>query len=322
MITRDDLRSMVLALHKYRCLWILTLNEGYPQVRESSLYREYCKNLSFLCLACRILTRQYLNQHSITIEELTTWFQQNCPELVDTFQSCIDISSPVYKYLLMPVQRSGFHLHVRRMLESNFLRMPKQKSGSSSGMTNAHNKNKRPTSKSEPVNMHPPMNSTSPLTQATTPQGPILNYIPPVGGTQIPTTGYRGAAPVSNLITSDMYSPAFVGPQGPNLGQIPPHGHSSMGFSTNNQNSNPGIVPKPVISDGQGNAMFPFAENGNPSDAYMQNKGAFQHNINDPRSMAQSFNLGTLDEFVNSDIGSIYNILWSDLYSDNDKRNL
>ena len=323
MVTRDDLRSIILALHKYRCLWILTLNEGYPQVRESSLYREYCKNLSFLCLASRILTRQYLNQHSITVEELTSWFQQNCPELVDTFQSCIDISSPVYKYLLMPVQRSGFHLHVRRMLESNFLRMPKQKSSSTSAMTTTTNshKNKDPNSKSEPVNMHPPMNFSSPLTQSNTPHGPIPTNIAPVG-IPISGTGYRGAAPVSNLITSDMYSPAFVGPQGPpNQGQIPPHGHSSLGFSTSNQNGNPGIVPNPPICDGQGNSMFPFAENGNPSDAYMQNKGAFQHNINDPRSMAQSFNLGTLDEFVNSDIGSIYNILWSDLYSDNDKRN-
>ncbi|KAG0660790.1 transcription factor [Maudiozyma exigua] len=320
MITRDDLRSMVLALHKYRCLWILTLNEGYPQVRESSLYREYCKNISFLCLGCRILTHQYLNQHSITADELTKWFQQNCPELVDTFKSCVDISSPIYKYLLMPVQRSGFHLHVRRMLESNFLRIPKQKSSSAPG-TIHNNKNKHPTSKSEPANMHPPMTFSSPLTQTTTRHGSFPSSMSSAG-IPVPATGYRGAAPVSNLITSDMYAPAYVGPQVPsNPAGIPPHGHSSMGFSANNQNGNPGMVQNSGNNDGQGNSMFPFAENGNPSDVYMQNKGTFQPTINDPRSMAQSFNLGTLDEFVNSDIGSIYNILWNDLYSDTDKRN-
>ncbi|SMN22521.1 similar to Saccharomyces cerevisiae YGL013C PDR1 Zinc cluster protein [Maudiozyma saulgeensis] len=312
MITRDDLRSMVLALHKLRCLWILTLHENYPQVRESSLYREYCKNLSFLCLACRILIHQYLNQHSIEIEELMTWFQQNSPELVDTFSSCIDISSPTYKYLLMPVQRSGFHLHVRRMLESNFLSKAK-------GKKKPVKKGKHPASKSEPTNMHPPMVFTSPLTQNNTPpplpSQPLPNTVPIVGGVPIPNTGYRGVVPVSNLITPDMPNSVYPA-EGPNNLPIPPYSHSGTGFGAQPNGINHHVGAQPNMSAGQRSSMFPFAENGNPSDAYMQNM-----NANDPRAVAASFNLGTLDEFVNSDIGNIYNILWSDLYPEGDSIN-
>ncbi|CAB4256736.1 similar to Saccharomyces cerevisiae YGL013C PDR1 Zinc cluster protein [Maudiozyma barnettii] len=308
MITRDDLRSMVLALHKLRCLWILTLHENYPQVRESSLYGEYCKNLSFLCLACRILVHQYLNQHSIEMEELLTWFQQNSPELVDTFRSCIDISSPTYKYLLMPVQRSGFHLHVRRMLESNFLSKAKTKA-------KQNKKSKHPTSRSEPINMHPPMVFASPLTHNTTPPPPIHPNSVPMGGMPIPNTGYRGVVPVSNLITPDMSNSAHP-VEGLNNMPMPPYSHSGTGFGIppNGVHDHPGVNPN--MSPGHRSSMFPFGENSNPSEAYMQNM-----NSQGPRSLAASFNLGTLDEFVNSDIGSIYNILWSDLYPEGDNLN-
>lgn len=305
IITLEDIKSMVMALHKFRCLWIITLNENYPQVRESSLYKEFCKDLSFLCLGCRILTHTFVQNHSITIEKIKNWFQQNSPDLVDTFENCMDISSPSYKYLLMPVQRSGFHLHVRKMLETNFMGKGKAKG---KGKHTKHGNVKVESGATGPLG---PPHLGSPLVAT-----PVVYQGP----------AYKGAAPVSSMISSDGSSGgAFANP--------------SASFSSGSNAGNP--MPRPVgpptgpgdfadparmapgVNNGPIGNGYPFMENPHQSDVYMRGREGQRPGMGSGQasSLASSFNLGTLDEFVNSDIGNIYNILWSDLYPGADSLN-
>ena len=302
VITLEDIRSMVMALHKFRCLWILTLNENYPQVRDSSLYKEFCKDLSFLCLGCRILTHSFVQSHSITMDKIRAWFQQNSPELMETFENCIDISSPTYKYLLMPVQRSGFHLHVRKMLESNFMGKSKGKG--------KHKHDAHPNGKPE-------------ANVATAPQGPPHTGSP-LGTTPLVYQGpaQKGAAPVNSILSPEGSNGGFANPsesfssgsQAGNPIQRPPPHPTGPGDFADPARTVPGMNNGPI------NNGYPFVENAHPTEPYARGRENQRPNTGTgpASSLASSFNLGTLDEFVNSDIGNIYNILWSDLYPGGD----
>lgn len=295
MLTKDDIRSIILALHRFRRLWILTLNENYPQVNESPIYREYCKNLSFLCLAGRIVTNKYCNQNLVEIDEIRNWFQEYSPELVDSFDSCMDITSSTYNYLLSPVQKSGFHLQVKKMLESNFL--GKTKSKVNDILNKSDNNKNEVNGYSLPVGGHPSVH--------------IPTEVPSIPHVVTMSNGNNirgGNIPVSSMISQDMQPGIY-----PTSQQVYP-AVKFMKSDTDLVGSR--IAPFNDVKQEFGNnpRVGPY---GNPI-ALPDGKIGQQSNPGGLISSISSFNLGTLDEFVNSDMGNLYNILWSDLYPGND----
>ena len=112
----EDILLLFRLLRRLRSFWILNMNESYPQVKSSALFKEYCRSISFLIIISRVMVGKFTRHHGISFEDIEIRLERNMPELLKTFLECRNLSSEYYRYLLEPVQKSGFHLQVIQFL--------------------------------------------------------------------------------------------------------------------------------------------------------------------------------------------------------------
>ncbi|CCK70098.1 drug-responsive transcription factor PDR1 KNAG_0D03520 [Huiozyma naganishii CBS 8797] len=116
-LTAEDVTIILKVFKKMSKYSILTNNEQFNQVSESSLFKEYTRHMSFIAMMSRIFILKYTKRFNMTVEEFTGQLQVKEPQLIACTRDILDTKSQVYKYLLTPVQQSGFHISVRKLLK-------------------------------------------------------------------------------------------------------------------------------------------------------------------------------------------------------------
>ncbi|CCF58937.1 hypothetical protein KAFR_0F03410 [Kazachstania africana CBS 2517] len=241
---QEDVFSLMKVWNKLSSFHIIAKNEDYPQVSDSSLFKNFSRGLSFVSLSCRLTILKYCKSNSIEISDFVKAFQQSEPTLYAIPKMILDTKSLAYRYLLKPVEKSGFHLKFHKMLEASF----GQKNSLSTSNNIQHNCGmgfSRETSK--------------------------------------PNT------PAYNALKGERFS---------DTNEQSPSANPGMKFSN-----------ETGYTETQSSYFIPN----------FQHVGLEQPRLDsflDPDAFFSSYNLGTLDEFVNSDMTDLCNILWSDLYPD------
>ncbi|CCF58936.1 hypothetical protein KAFR_0F03400 [Kazachstania africana CBS 2517] len=237
-MTVEDIFSLLRICDKFRGFRIFTSNEQEKQISESVFFKEFCRSVSCIVLAARLAVLRYCKANKFAAETLIKEFQDRWPELAVVPGEVMNTKSKAYKYLLKPVEQSGFHLKVRKMLEANF----------------NDSKNLEQKNHSESVGQLSSPNEDIALKDTKSNKG--------------------NAARTISSTRSASFNPSIDC------------------LMNSNTNENTGF---------ESDATYQAQEKMNPLE------------LNTDFS---SFNLGTLDEFVNTDMESLYNVLWSDLYPD------
>lgn len=269
LLNLNDVITIVKLFQRFKTLEIVDRTEELNQAQEGKAIKEYRRGLSFIGIISRIMLLRYIGESGMSNEEFIKLFDERAPELGMYPAIILNPNSVIYKYLLQPVEKSGFHLTVRKMLENDIDAAFKE---SKSSKYSKHQYNPlrqgRQTSLSRP-NM---------------PTHNILNDCD-IDTMALKTEGNTGPVyPSMNaLYTNDLSGTIPYSPSSFNLEQL--------------QGGTPGsAVPA-------GSGLLNGSLDGNT-----QNQ--------DP-NLIVGYNLGTLDEFVNNtDMNDLYNVLWSDLYSD------
>ncbi|CCD24669.1 Zn(II)2Cys6 transcription factor NDAI_0D03550 [Naumovozyma dairenensis CBS 421] len=284
-ITLNDLFNMVHIFKRCNtCVAATQSNNGFTQ---SNTIRAQRMTVSFVAILCRIIILRYLQETEISREELFTAFEGQSSDLAVIAQMILDAKSKVYSFLLEPVQKSGFHLTLKKILDYD-LENPQKRRNSK--------KNYNAASKTKTTRA----NSNSNM--------PIHNLLNGTTGANI--TGPPLSQQQQLQDQQQLSSPQQLQKQQ----QI--HQQNFCGMST------PEALPsiKSLTNANAGNiSSFPSYPNTQPPsqlDAISENDNSELMNLMG-NNCGAAFNLGTLDEFVNNaDIDDLYNVLWGDLYTD------
>lgn len=86
-------------------------------VASSRAYNDFNRLLTFVSINLHSMLLGYMYDHDLTREELFHIIKQAGPDVADLPPTILNPKSDIYKCLMEPVQTSGFHLNVKRMLE-------------------------------------------------------------------------------------------------------------------------------------------------------------------------------------------------------------
>ena len=87
----------------------------------ATLFREFSRAFSLVCLFTRILMTSYIIRENLTTELLLKRFEREVnAKIFDLVRDILDHSSCLYRYLLEPVEKSGFHLNIQQMWEADY----------------------------------------------------------------------------------------------------------------------------------------------------------------------------------------------------------
>ena len=334
----EDILSLFRLLRRLRSFWILNMNESYPQVKNSALFREYCRSISFLIIISRVTVGKFTIHHGISFDDIEAWLQRNMPELLKTFLECRDLNSEYYRYLLEPVQKSGFHLQIIQFLNNNLQRgsdtcekiacqqqqqQREQEDNCVLGMPQPHEKQQRSSETMCSGLCAPTAENPSAATNTGASESVSMgaNVVPPdqarsVSSTSSDSLPYASTLPSIKFLTSAPQNPPV------SVGSF----NSATAMPNNVVSATmPSLASAPKL-DNDGDIMLDRDNNNNnimvEPGQYIQNEVPdpyYNDKDTDPTAMNTDFlgyNLGTLDEFVNREMSAIYNTLWSDLYSD------
>ncbi|CAI4039255.1 hypothetical protein SMKI_07G2360 [Saccharomyces mikatae IFO 1815] len=303
-INVNDVLDMIKVFKRFLDIKIFSENETNEHVSNSQSFKDYTRAFSFLTIVTRIMLLAYGESSSTNLDVLSKYVEENAPDLKGIIELVLDTNSCAYRFLLEPVQKSGFHLTVSQMLKRRQFQVP--------SMSNEDKEQIRHKTQ-ENINVG---NSSSKIGPPTC----LLN------GIESPRLRYHGRSapsPMRNpslpefaqlpsfrsLSVSDMINPDYTQSTGvQNSTQIQAN---KLPQSITGQQQIPTPIQVPFMNnDDMGND-----DNNNNNNINNNNNN---NNNNSNNFSATSFNLGTLDEFVNNgDLEDLYSILWSDVYPDN-----
>lgn len=290
----NDVVNMIRVFKRFLDIKIFSENETNEHVFNSQSFKDYTRAFSFLTIVTRIMLLAYGESSSTNLDVISKYIDENAPDLKGIIELVLDTNSCAYRFLLEPVQKSGFHLTVSQMLKNRKFQEPL--------MSNEDNKQMKHNSGK---NLNPDLPSLKTGTSY------LLNGIE---SPQLPFNGRSAPSPVRNnslpefaqlpsfrsLSVSDMINPDYAQP-------------------TNGQNNTQVQSNKPINAQQQipTSVQVPFMNTNEINNNNNKNNINNINNNNSNNFSATSFNLGTLDEFVNNgDLEDLYSILWSDVYPD------
>ncbi|QHS71561.1 drug-responsive transcription factor PDR3 [Saccharomyces paradoxus] len=83
-------------------------------------FREFSRSSSLVAISIRIMFLKYCYAEQIDRAEFIQRLKEVEPSLSDLLREFFDTRSFIYKYMLKSVEKSGFHLTIRKMLESDY----------------------------------------------------------------------------------------------------------------------------------------------------------------------------------------------------------
>ena len=200
----SDLIDVVHIVDRMRKL--TTLFNDRKTTHVATLFREFSRAFSLVCLFTRILMTSYILRENLTTELLIGMFERELSaKLFDLVRDILDHSSCLYRYLLEPVEKSGFHLNIQQMWEADY-NIPYSEGG-----TNTSTTLKQPSTGSrlgEPV--------VYPNIKLAFQQPPVVEPIAPTVSSST-STSIRSPQSQSQLKTT-----SFSSPEGHHLMTLPP----------------------------------------------------------------------------------------------------
>ena len=83
-------------------------------------FKEFSRSSSLVAISIRIIFIKYCDSEQIDRAEIIERLKEVEPKLSDLLREFFDTRSFIYKYMLKSVEKSGFHLTIRKMLESDY----------------------------------------------------------------------------------------------------------------------------------------------------------------------------------------------------------
>lgn len=115
-----ELGEVIMILRLFRRLRDISIyreNEDYDTVRNGNAYNNFRQLCTFLSILSNSLLQSYMFSNDLTKEQLFRVLAEAAPELQDLPPLILNPKSEVYRHLMEPVQESGVHLNVKKMLE-------------------------------------------------------------------------------------------------------------------------------------------------------------------------------------------------------------
>lgn len=281
-----DVINMIRVFKRFLDIKIFSENETNEHVFNSQSFKDYTRAFSFLTIVTRIMLLAYGESSSTNLDVISKYIEENAPDLKGIIELVLDTNSCAYRFLLEPVQKSGFHLTVSQMLKNRQFQVPLMSNEDKKQMNHKTGK------KLSPDLPNFKMGTSCLLNGIESPQLPFNGRSAPSPVRNNSLLEFAQLPSFRSLSVSDMINPDYAQRTGgPNNPQIQSNKSSR---STNAQPQIPTSMQVPFMDTNENN------------------------NNNNNSFSATSFNLGTLDEFVNNgDLEDLYSILWSDVYPDN-----
>ncbi|KAL3229992.1 Transcription factor PDR1 [Nakaseomyces bracarensis] len=277
----DDIRSMVSVYHRFLKIGEFLEQTKVVHLADSHTFRDFSRSFSFITIITRLMIIEYMQSKDITKEQLVESFSKDTPDLSEIPRMILDPNSCLYYSLLQPIKKSGFTLSFKKILED--ARMMDLESGKL---------NNKPCS-----SVCPSLNNILNNAEGDCYKSPKCT----------PATGHNTDDSVSSYMSRNKSSLMSGRTASTDSITTPPIGNFKTPLSSTAKN----VVNVP------NEAFTPVGETVSdvPDGAELNVQVPF---LAQPNSEQQSsYNLGTLDEFVNKgDLSDLYNSLWGDLFSD------
>lgn len=115
--TSDELIMFCRVFRRLQNISLFQGNKNNDTVTLSKAYQIYVRVLTFLAINIHSMMLGFVHVNNMSREKLIESVRQWAPDVADVPSEILDPKSSVYEPLMKPVQKSGFHLTVRRMLE-------------------------------------------------------------------------------------------------------------------------------------------------------------------------------------------------------------
>ncbi|CCD22499.1 Zn(II)2Cys6 transcription factor NDAI_0A03420 [Naumovozyma dairenensis CBS 421] len=249
------------------------------KVHFSQILKAFSRAFSLLLTLTRILVLDFMDVHNVSAEELTNLIKTTfVPDdgISDMVNIILDYKSQIYKYLLEPVQKSGFHLNIKQMLDACAPSFNQDDTSHNLNAVSANNHSCR-----QSIKLYPPT-ILRPISPSKVSQPGEHEPLPPITS----LTDVNGLSLTPNQKGSgNLNSPS----QQQLSDQTPFNSRQSREMLLEQ------AMSKDASSDLTSQLPLTFTANGN------------ENNI------SKSYNLGTLEEFVmNTDLNDLYSVLWND----------
>ncbi|CAI1998138.1 hypothetical protein SEUBUCD650_0G02510 [Saccharomyces eubayanus] len=304
-INMNDVLNMIRVFKRFLNIRIFSENEKKEHVSNSQSFKDYTRAFSFLTIVTRIMLLAYGESSSTNLDALSKYVEESAQDLKGIIELVLDTNSCAYRFLLEPVQKSGFHLTVSQMLKNKKFQGPLM----------ANEDKKQVMEKKEhkfTVNVPGIKASATPCSlngNFESPQFYGRSAPSPVKNNSLPE--FAQLPSFRSLSVSEMINPD---------NSQATKGQNSAQTKFNSQSYQPTYAQQDILTQSQP----PFVDtNDNNNNNNINNTTTTttttnnNNNNNNTNFPPTSFNLGTLDEFVNNgDLEDLYSILWSDVYPD------
>lgn len=115
-----ELSEVIMILRLFRRLNGISIyrqNQEHDTVKNSNAYSDFRQLCTFVSILSNSLLQSYMFLNDLTKDQLFKVLAEAAPELQDLPPLILNPKSEVYRHLMEPVQESGVHLNVKKMLE-------------------------------------------------------------------------------------------------------------------------------------------------------------------------------------------------------------
>ncbi|CCH58692.1 hypothetical protein TBLA_0A09040 [Henningerozyma blattae CBS 6284] len=291
-------------------------------VKDTILVQEYSRSHQILSIIAHTLLLIFKKQQKISKAQLFRYILLNAPDVADLPPALLDPKSYIFKPLMEPVDKSGFHLSMSRMLEKDKRFSSDKKEHDKNDHLNLTNDKKNDSTSAQTNNlMASNINSdvNNPMKNISLPnQMPqhIPNNIHSLNVASPKISKYINSSNINNNQPSR--KPSIKNMMG--LDEF-----SDINLATRH---NTNVIDATLNSSPVSNRNHPeykstiSLSNSNISDV-PNNYGSIMDDSNPNIPLLQGYDLGTLDEFLDhGDLDDLWKTIWSDVYTDDTATNL
>ena len=119
-VTLDDVISTLKVFKRITKIIYFFNNNLDEKDSDCQTFKEFSRSSSLIAISIRIIFMRYCFAEKIDRTEFIKRLKQVEPGLTNLLKEFFDNRSFIYKYMLKSVEKSGFHLTIRQMLESDY----------------------------------------------------------------------------------------------------------------------------------------------------------------------------------------------------------
>ncbi|CCC66915.1 hypothetical protein NCAS_0A03570 [Naumovozyma castellii] len=119
LVTKEDVITILRVFKRVHNISIFRNNEENEKVFKSESYKTFCSEFSVLGTVTRMTLISYMDEEKIDADGLNLILCSEAPDIADIPELILDSKAYTFKYLLKPVEKSGLHLRVKKMIEDD-----------------------------------------------------------------------------------------------------------------------------------------------------------------------------------------------------------